>query len=123
MNNVTFTGLVLDKKGFAKEISFDEIENYNSRDDLLWLHFNYTKSEVKEWIRTKSGIDNIAVDALLADETRPRTIVLGDNLLLALRGVNLDPNSKPEDMKSIRATCKFKSNQVTSFFIVAIFDF
>ena len=102
MNNVAFTGLVLDKKGFAKEISFDEIENYNSRDDLLWLHFNYTKSEAKEWIRTKSGIDNIAVDALLADETRPRTIVLGDNLLLALRGVNLDPNSKPEDMKSIR---------------------
>lgn len=102
MNNVAFTGLVLDKKGFAKEISFDEIENYNSRDDLLWLHFNYTKSEAKEWIRAKSGIDNIAVDALLADETRPRTIVLGDNLLLALRGVNLDPNSKPEDMKSIR---------------------
>lgn len=52
--------------------------------------------------KNKSGIDNIAVDALLADETRPRTIVLGDNLLLALRGVNLDPNSKPEDMKSIR---------------------
>ena len=102
MNNVTFAGLVLDKKGFAKEISFDEIEKYNSRDDLLWLHFNYTKSEAKEWIRAKSGIDNIAVDALLADETRPRTIVLGDNLLLALRGVNLDPNSKPEDMKSIR---------------------
>lgn len=102
MNNVAFTGLVLDKKGFAKEISFDEIEKYNSRDDLLWLHFNYTKSEAKEWIRAKSGIDNIAVDALLADETRPRTIVLGDNLLLALRGVNLDPNSKPEDMKSIR---------------------
>ena len=102
MNNVAFTGLVLDKKGFAKEITFDEIDSYNSRDNLLWLHFNYTKNEAKEWISTKSGIDNIAVDALLADETRPRTIVLGDNLLLALRGVNLDPNSKPEDMKSIR---------------------
>lgn len=102
MNNVAFTGLVLDKKGFAKEITFDEIDNYNSRDDLLWLHFNYTKNEAKEWISTKSGIDGIVVDALLADETRPRTIVLGDSLLIALRGVNLDPNSKPEDMKSIR---------------------
>lgn len=97
-----FKGLVLDKKGSAKEISFDEIDNYYNSDNLLWLHFNYTKNQAIDWISKESKIDNIAVDALLADETRPRTIVLGDNLLLALRGVNLDPNSKAEDMKAIR---------------------
>ncbi|QEZ88250.1 zinc transporter ZntB [Aliarcobacter cibarius] len=102
MKNIDFIGFVLDKEGSAKEIAFNEIDNYKKHDNLLWLHFNYTKAEAIEWISTKSGIDNIAVDALLVDETRPRTIVLGDNLLLALRGVNLDPNSKPEDMKSIR---------------------
>lgn len=97
-----FKGLVLDKKGSAKEINFDEIDNYYNSDNLLWLHFNYTKNQAIDWISKESKIDNIAVDALLADETRPRTIVLGDNLLLALRGVNLDPNSKAEDMKAIR---------------------
>jgi zinc transporter len=102
MKDTLFVGFVLDKKGSLKEIGFDEINSYREKNELLWLHFNYTKDEAKEWISTKNGIDEIAVDALLADETRPRTIVLKDNLLLALRGVNLDPNSKPEDMKSIR---------------------
>lgn len=102
MKDTPFVGFVLDKKGSLKEIGFDEINSYREKNELLWLHFNYTKNEAKEWISTKNGIDEIAVDALLADETRPRTIVLKDNLLLALRGVNLDPNSKPEDMKSIR---------------------
>lgn len=102
MKDTPFVGFVLDKKGSLKEIGFDEINSYREKNELLWLHFNYTKDEAKEWISTKNGIDEIAVDALLADETRPRTIVLKDNLLLALRGVNLDPNSKPEDMKSIR---------------------
>ena len=102
MKDTLFVGFVLDKKGSLKEIGFDEINSYREKNELLWLHFNYTKNEAKEWISTKNGIDEIAVDALLADETRPRTIVLKDNLLLALRGVNLDPNSKPEDMKSIR---------------------
>lgn len=97
-----FQGLLLDKKGFAKEVDFNDIPNARNEDGILWLHFNYTSKEAKEWITSKSDIDNIAVGALLADETRPRAIVLGDNLLLALRGVNLDPNSKPEDMKSIR---------------------
>ena len=36
------------------------------------------------------------------EETRPRTTILGDALLIALRGVNLNPNSKPEDMVSVR---------------------
>ncbi len=102
MKDTPFVGFVLDKKGSLKEIGFNEINSYREKNELLWLHFNYTKNEAKEWISTKNGIDEIAVDALLADETRPRTIVLKDNLLLALRGVNLDPNSKPEDMKSIR---------------------
>ncbi len=102
MKTKVFLGFVLDKEGSAKEIKIDEVAKYQETNELLWLHFNYTKSEAKEWISKKSKIDNIAIDALLADETRPRTIVLGDDLLLALRGVNLDPNSKPEDMKSIR---------------------
>jgi zinc transporter len=42
------------------------------------------------------------VDALLSEETRPRTQALRDQLLLALRGVNLNPGSDPEDMVSIR---------------------
>jgi zinc transporter len=53
-------------------------------------------------LKTKCGIDSVAMDALLTEETRPRTTILNDSFLIALRGVNLNPNSKPEDMVSIR---------------------
>ncbi|OCL84846.1 zinc transporter ZntB [Arcobacter porcinus] len=98
----SFRGFVLDKKSFAKEIRIEEISEYKNSDNLLWLHFDYTKNDAIDWISNRSGIEDVAVDALLADETRPRMIVLKDNLLLSLRGVNLDADANPEDMKSIR---------------------
>jgi zinc transporter len=41
--------------------------------------------------------------ALLAEETRPRVAVQGDDLLVILRGVNLNPGAEPDDMVSIRS--------------------
>ena len=69
---------------------------------VLWVHFDYTKEQSIDWITNKSDIDPIAVDALLSEITRPRTTILNNSVLLALRGINLNPNSDPEDMISIR---------------------
>jgi zinc transporter len=95
--------LLLDKNGGAKELSYEDINSSKfGTDGILWVHFDYSSPIARDWIRNKSGIDSVAMDALLTEETRPRTTVLGDSLLIALRGVNLNPNSKPEDMVSIR---------------------
>lgn len=48
------------------------------------------------------GLERFVVDALTAEETRPRCTVIGDGVLLNLRGVNLNPGAEPEDMISIR---------------------
>jgi len=93
---------LLDKKGGAKTLTYEELENVDTTDKILWVHFDYSSTEAKDWITNKSGIDSISIDALLTEETRPRTTFLDDSLLIALRGVNLNPNSKPEDMVSIR---------------------
>jgi zinc transporter len=93
---------VLDKNGGAKELSYKELNDFDRTDKILWVHFDYSSKEAIEWITNKSNINSVAIDALLTEETRPRTTVLGDALLIALRGVNLNPNSKPEDMISIR---------------------
>ena len=93
---------LLDKKGGALELSYEELNSVNRDGKILWVHFDYSSPEAIEWITNKSGIDSIAIDALLTEETRPRTTLLNDSLLIALRGVNLNPNSKPEDMVSIR---------------------
>lgn len=93
---------LLDKKGSALELTYEELDGIDRIDKILWVHFDYSSKEAIEWIRNKSNIDSVAIDALLTEETRPRTTVLGEALLIALRGVNLNPNSKPEDMISIR---------------------
>lgn len=95
--------LLLDRNGSAKELSYDDINsNQLPNNGILWVHFDYSSQMAKDWIRNKSGIDSVAMDALLTEETRPRTTILNDSFLIALRGVNLNPNSKPEDMVSIR---------------------
>lgn len=95
--------LLLDRNGSAKELSYEEINGASLPDNgILWVHFDYSSEIAKDWIRNKSGIDSVAIDALLTEETRPRTTILNDSFLIALRGVNLNPNSKPEDMVSIR---------------------
>ena len=94
--------LIFDGKGGAKKISSKELESYSLDMGILWVHFDYSFEESINWITNKSNIDPLAIEALLAKETRPRTTLLGDSILLALRGINLNPNSDPEDMISIR---------------------
>ncbi|MDD2886516.1 MAG: zinc transporter ZntB [Aliarcobacter sp.] len=95
--------LLLDGNGRAKELNYEDINAENlPTEGILWVHFDYSSDIAKYWIRNRSGIDSVAIDALLTEETRPRTTILNDSFLIALRGVNLNPNSKPEDMVSIR---------------------
>lgn len=94
--------LLLDRKGSARELSYEEINGVLPNNGILWVHFDYSSDIAKYWIRNKSGIDSVAMDALLTEETRPRTTILDDSFLIALRGINLNPNSKPENMVSIR---------------------
>lgn len=101
-NNAYSHGVIFDGNGGAKKISFEELDNYNLEMGLLWVHFDYTQKESIDWITNKSNLDSIIVDALLSQVTRPRTTILNDSVLLALRGINLNPNSDPEDMISIR---------------------
>jgi len=65
-----------------------------------WLHFDLNEPGVADWI--KSTVDPIVAEALTREDTRPRCSPHQDGLIVILRGVNLNPNSDPEDMVSIR---------------------
>jgi zinc transporter len=71
-------------------------------DGMCWIHIDRTASGAAQWIREKSGIDPVAAEALLAEDTRPREARSGDGLLVILRGVNLNPGAEPDDMLSLR---------------------
>jgi len=71
-------------------------------DAPVWLHLERTAPAVERWLREGSRLDPVVVDALLAEETRPRTALFGDGMLLILRGVNLNPGAEPDDMVALR---------------------
>jgi len=68
----------------------------------LWLHFERKSADVHEWLDTASGLDSVIVEALLAEDTRPRSLVGPGGLMVILRGVNLNEGADPEDMISVR---------------------
>ena len=101
-NKSSALAYLLDGNGGARTVDTNEIAAWTPQDGNLWVHLNYNNSEEIKWLTDSSALEPLVVEALLAEETRPRTTVIGDGLLIALRGVNLNPGADPEDMVSIR---------------------
>ena len=101
-NSGLLAGYILNGLGGGKLIDWDGINRWNEADGILWVHLDYTFEDSKKWLREQSGLDELAVSALISDDPRPRSAVMKDGLLVALRGVNLNPGADPEDMVSIR---------------------
>ena len=87
----------------ATQIGAAGIESREEDAGWLWLHLDRTDEATEPWLRDVADLDTIAVEALLAEETRPRVESMRDGLLVILRGVNLNPGADPDDMISIRA--------------------
>jgi zinc transporter len=95
-------GLVLDGRGGARAVGWDEIRAWTPDTGVLWLHLNRTKDDAEQYIRHGAGLDGVVVEALLAPDTRPRVAPQGPGLIVNLRGVNFNPGADPEDMISLR---------------------
>lgn len=94
--------LLLDGNGGARSPGLEDIVDWRPADGLLWLHLDIDSEAGAAWIRQHGRLPEHAMEALFAESTRPRLNLSGDSILLALRGVNLNPGSDPEDMVSIR---------------------
>ena len=53
---------------------------------LIWVHLMSHADEARAWLCETAGLDDYAVDALTAAETRPRCERVGEGALLNLRG-------------------------------------
>lgn len=102
MNTITpLQSLLFDGRGGAQSVPPSDL---GERDPahVHWLHLDYKDPGTIEWLRERSGIDSLMVDALLAEDPRPRSLVQGDSLLVILRGANLNTGAEPDDMVSLR---------------------
>mgnify|MGYP000685835920 CR=1 FL=1 len=88
-----------DGKGGAAAVSLDE---WKSSEETAWVPLDYSRPSHRDWLRQFSALDHLVVEALLAEDSRPRTTLIGNGLLIALRGVNLNPGADPEDMVAVR---------------------
>lgn len=96
--------LLLDGKGGARNLARAELDDLKVQPgESLWLHWDRSHPETQTWLRQASGLSEFTCDLLLEENTRPRLVSLPDaQLLLFLRGVNLNPGAEPEDMVSVR---------------------
>lgn len=97
-------GFVLDGQGGARELTRESLDQLTLQaHESLWLHWDRSHPQAQYWLRHNSGLSEFSCDLLLEENTRPRLLSLpADEMLLFLRGVNLNPGAEPEDMVSIR---------------------
>jgi zinc transporter len=60
--------------------------------------FGTNDEDARQWLRNSAGLEELVADALLTEETRPRAMTIDDGVLLALRGINMNPGAEPDDM-------------------------
>jgi len=94
---------LLDGAGGARLLDWDGIARWSPNDGILWMNLDYSLADTEEWLRERSGIDPLALAALLDPDPRPRAVAHGEDLLLIVRGINLNEGAAPEDMLSVRA--------------------
>lgn len=90
-----------DGKGSATELGWEALEPV-APGSLVWVHLHLEGSRTQAWLKDHSGLPPLIAEALTYEEVRPRSTVVGEGMLVTLRGVNLNPGADPEDMVAVR---------------------
>lgn len=108
VNPVTIHALVVDK-GIVAEIPPAEVASY-AGSGFVWLHADGMGRDQR--MDVPGYVPDMAANALLASETRPRCDGIGEAALINLRGTALDPMDDSDGLVSIRVWVEAK--RVTS---------
>jgi len=95
-------GCLLNGTGSAKLVGWREVETWRDGGAPLWVHLDRESPRVQHWLMHLSGLTAQTVEALLAEETRPRVFRGKRGFVTILRGVNSNPGEEPDDMIAMR---------------------
>ena len=96
MSDPVLLSYSLDGSGGGAALHDGAVSRLLKDDQLAWAHLNADHPDTAAWLRREVGyLNDFVVNALLADETRPRILPVGEGVLLILRGVNLNENASP----------------------------
>ncbi len=92
-----------DHNGLSKKLDNNLVAKELENDGLCWVHLDASSKQTRNWLEKEViYLDHLIVDALLAEEARPRIVEFDKGILIILRAVNFNKGSNPEDMVSIR---------------------
>jgi zinc transporter len=80
---------LLDGRGGCSDLDWSGIAEWRRERGFLWIHLERDAPETERWLRQSPEIHTTVEDLLLAEDSRPRVELVGEGLLLVLRGVNL----------------------------------
>ncbi|MCR8551091.1 zinc transporter ZntB [Salipiger sp. P9] len=102
-DDVIQTGFALNGAGRGRALMPAEAPELLRGEDLGWVHLRAHHPDTPGWIvENLSYLDPTIIDALVAEETRPRVTRVGEGLIVILRGINTVEGEDPEDMVSVR---------------------
>ncbi len=70
--------------------------------DLVWVHLSTTAEHAQDWLRDEAKLAEYLVEALTAQETRPRCEAFDDGALLNLRGRTNEDMESSDVLASVR---------------------
>jgi zinc transporter len=76
---------VLDGRGGGRQVGWDGVHEWRPAQGTLWLHLDRSEPRSEAWLSDESALGALEVGALLAEETRPRCLVLPGGLLMGRR--------------------------------------
>lgn len=94
--------------GFAYRIAGGSAEKVDPRTalggsaDLVWVHFTTTAEEAQAWLRGEAKLADYLVDALTAQETRPRCEAFDEGAFVNLRGRSSEKLEGSDVLASVR---------------------
>jgi zinc transporter len=90
-----------DDKGKTSKLDNQKVAKEVENEGLTWVHLDANNQSTKNWLNQEVYyLDHLVIDALIAEETRPRIIEFASGILVILRGIGRD--EKSQEMVSIR---------------------
>ncbi|MFK7895761.1 MAG: zinc transporter ZntB [Myxococcota bacterium] len=93
--------IALDGQGGALDVA-PSGKSLRSEAKFTWSHLGLADEDVEPWLTENAELDPVVIGALLEEDTRPRSLIAEDGLLLILRGFIFNPGAEPNDLVSIR---------------------
>lgn len=69
---------------------------------LVWQHVDGSTDSARQWVLAQSDLPDVARNALLARETRPRSEPVDRGAIINMRALGRNPDNDPDPLVSIR---------------------